>query len=144
MALSDIRPLKSKIPVNAESGDPQFFEVRALTLNDIEFLMSTYSEQVNDLVEVYKRSASSDDSRLAEFMTGAMREFPELLCQVIACASDEASPEGIAAARSLPATCQLYSLTEIFRLTFTVNGGVGKFKDQISLIWSSIKARSKN
>lgn len=145
--LSDYRPIRKKVYVGSEGDADFFFHVRALSLNDIEELISRYAEDMNDLIETYNRVAAgkADGIAMEGFMSGALKSFPELMTEIIVCASDDTGEGAVENARRLPLPVQVDALMMIYGLTFGANGGVVKFVSQISGIWQAMKTtRSQN
>lgn len=122
MALTDIVfPTK-----RVDAGDGQSFTVRALCFDDLAFLMTSDPTGINELVKRIQDGELPDDisrSHIGEIILN----LPNLPALIIACASDDSSPEAVRIARRLPVTVVIAALLDIVQLTFEPYGGIKKF-----------------
>lgn len=118
---------KAKVPApgNDETGQPNFFEVRGLSLEDILGLVDRHR---GPLSEAFGNLAGDNDAALKNFgamSKGFLAALPEVAADVIAVAMGE--PEEVASVRkNLVASYQLAALEKIAEQTFAAEGGAGK------------------
>lgn len=117
---------KAKVPAPGvdEKGQPNFFEVRGLSLEDILGLVDRHR---GPLSEAFGNLAGDNDEALKNFgamSKGFLAALPEVAADVIAVASGE--PDEVAVVKTLAASYQLTALEKIAEQTFAAEGGAGK------------------
>jgi len=122
MALIDLKFATKAV----EAGDDQSFTVRGLCFDDLAFLMTSDPTGMNELVQRIQEGELPDEIA-ASHVGQIILNMPKLPALIIACASDDSSPEAVAIARRLPVTVVITALLDIIKLSFEPYGGVKKF-----------------
>lgn len=119
-ALSEYQPERVAIT----HKDKPLITVRGLSLSDVTVLFSKHLADIRVLVDLYDRRASifSDFEGVENaLLLRLLADFPDLMAQLIANASDE--PDQAAQIRCLPLAIQVQALYVIVRLTMEDMGG---------------------
>lgn len=140
MALSDYTVPRKQVDL----GGGNSIEVRGLGMEDVSFLVSVHSDDMDAVVEMFRpkssgpitpdsivKKAQEDDGMIA----GLLQTFPLLAANIIAVACDE--PDQLSTARRLPLPKQTEALIEIARLTFEDAEGFKKFVGNVAAVLRS-------
>ncbi len=122
MALTDIVFPTRKV----DAGDGQSFTVRGLCFDDLAFLMQEDPTGIDELVKRIQAGELPEEVSKGQIAKIIMN-LPKLPALIIACASDDSSPEAVAIARRLPVPVVITALLDIVQLSFEPYGGVKKF-----------------
>lgn len=116
------------------------FTVRGLSLSDITFLVQAQRGSLDRLFNsILEKVTKPADDPAGQFnleevdlhINTLLAKFPEVGAQIIACGSDELSPEGLAIAAQLPLPVQVDALDKILALTFQAEGGPKKLLETV-------------
>lgn len=145
MALSDYTVPRKQVDL----GGGNFIEVRGLGMEDVSFLVSVHSDDMDAVVEMFRpktsgqitpeaivKKAQEDDGMIA----GLLQSFPLLAANIIAVACDE--PDQLSNARRLPLPKQTEALIEIARLTFEDAEGFKKFVGNVTAVLRSASVKA--
>lgn len=117
-------------------ADGQKFQVRGLTAFDLFGAMSAYGPQISmlfaSLTEGRKAGSRLTNDEVKNAILASVREFPDLIAYAVASASDDPSPEAMAAFKMLPPATQLETVERVFALTFHSEGEVKKLVESLS------------
>lgn len=118
MGLRDIKLPSDTVQVT----DDQSFVVRGLGFREITELVETYQPVIAPLFEEMTALRGGGEADVSAFMKTAgftiLKTAPDLVAQMIAIASNDPDPEGVAAANRLPPPVQVDAVERIFLLTF--------------------------
>lgn len=142
MALSDYTAPRKKIDL----GGGNSIEVRGLGMEDVSFLVSVHSDDMDAVVEMFRPNKTSSEKITPEsivkkaqeddgMIAGLLQTFPLLAANIIAVACDE--PDQLSSARRLPLPKQTEALIEIARLTFEDAEGFKKFVGNVAAVLRS-------
>lgn len=117
-----------------EAARGQSFEVRGLSLPDMTRLVRHHGGALQLLIDRFAEgnlAAGLED--ITALGSALMNAAPEAAAEAIALAAGDGFPEPveIEIARQLPASVQLEALEKIGRLSFTAEGGPGKFVEMV-------------
>lgn len=121
------------------------FSVRGLCLRDVTGLWSIFGEELfnifSGLTEMGDGSEEGKqilaEASLMAWMGKIVVDFPDIVCNVIAIASDESeSMEAVSAqVANLPITIQVEALLGIYRMTVEEAGGSKKFVQHLATLF---------
>lgn len=135
MALKDIQI--PKVDVQVGSGS---FAVRALNLTDIEHLIRQHGEDLRGLFKEFITGAKNGSTQLTDLLPMFKQiagRCPELVVAVIAQASD-ADAEDTAVLRKLGVSVHIDALIQIFTLTLSTEGDMGKALETVIKVLGSV------
>lgn len=149
MALSDYEIPRTSIRLNEKAS----VDVRALSLDDVSFLVRIHQEDIEALVSMFQakvgaKKGNVDPSKVSALVEQAgdkmissfLQQFPLLAANIIAVASDE--PGAWATARKLPVPVQIDALLAVARLTFEDAEGFKKFVGNVTAAMQSASAQA--
>ena len=111
--------------VELPNGDS--FSVRGLSLNDIAILVSRHKAKLEALFNSFDGDLSAES--LSGHLSAALNTAPEVVAELIACASGD--PDDVEIAASLPMPVQVDALEKTVKLTFDAGGGPKKFVETV-------------
>lgn len=114
--------------VKTPGGD---FTVRGISLDDISYLVARHGKAIGMLYSKVEGNSESDMD-IGSVITPALQYAPELLADVIACATGDKDDAAIA--RSLPMPVQVDAVEKIADLTFSASGGFSNFVETVTRI----------
>lgn len=131
MSLKNIRLPEAKVQVGIEEdGSPVFFTVRGLSFNDIEALVRAHGSHLADfynLLTGHKGDITVDS--VFHLAMPVLESVPELVADMIACASGDPADAPVAA--TLPFPAQLDAVEKLLKLTFDASGGPKKVLETV-------------
>lgn len=144
MALKDLSAA-AKGRSRIETGDGGSFDVRGLSVRDIQTLMQTHSADVETAIAMWREAVAanaeaSHEMVMAQVGTMLALNVSEFVASIIALAADE--PAYADVVERLPFPVQLNALAEIGRLTFDGVGGVGNFVGVVRKLATGIGFRA--
>lgn len=143
MSLSSIVIKREHIKVGNES-----FEVRGLSLFDLQVLMTVHMDDILQCVQMYDEfdsqheDAFEDVGVLSLFLAEISKELPELCCAIIAYAADE--QDQVDKVKQFPMGLMVSSMITIGKLTFEEIGGVKKLVEQAIQALSAARVELEN
>jgi len=125
MSLKDIKLPEAVIEF--PGGD---FAVRGLGFDDVSFLVQKHGQKLEPIFKDFTQTSGDlTVESIAAFALPLLKAVPEIVAEMIACASGDKDDVGIA--RSLPFPTQLEALQRIVELTFSVSGGPKKLVETV-------------
>lgn len=119
-----------KIPeaiIGTTGGD---FAVRGLSLDDVQYLVSRHGDKLRKLFTDFMASETElTPEGIADFIVPLLDSMPDLLADVIACASGDAADADVV--RRLPFPVQIGAIEPIAALSFDGAGGPKKFVETV-------------
>lgn len=125
MSLKDI-----KLPEEVIEFPGGNFAVRGLGFDDVSFLVQKHGQKLEPIFTDFTQSSGDlTVESIAAFALPLLKAVPEIVAEMIACASGD--KDDVAIARALPFPTQLEALQRIFELTFSVSGGPKKLVETV-------------
>ncbi len=129
MGLSTLKLPTTKIEI-PDSED--FLTIRGLSLTDLTTLVNSKGPEVALVFGKIMSGGSSIDTKdVKVVINDLMPQFPKLVAEVIAIASDEYTPESIIIAGTLPFPVQYAALEAVFLRTFQSESELKKLVESI-------------
>lgn len=118
-------------------GNEKVLTVRGLSTQDLTIAIRTHKDSLTKAFQMAE-GRLEDDQNLSEFGLELMEQFPGLVAQLIALATDK--PDRAGEIQRLPAPIQLRLMLAIYELTVEDTGGLQDFLQQVFVILNRIKA----
>ena len=114
--------LRAAVPL----GRGKQFMVRGITAEDLTFLVTMHHAPITKAVKLWQDSREDifTSKNLTGFILTLVKDFPDLVSEVISAAADSLDDETRAVARKLPVTTQILAINEIVRLTMEEADGI--------------------
>lgn len=114
--------------ITTPGGD---FAVRGVSLSDLMILANSHGPTIALMFSKAVNGEKIDMAQAKAVIAAVAAQAPDLVAELIALASDDHSPEAIAAARKLNFQYQVEALEAIFHNTFQTEAEVKKFMERI-------------
>lgn len=118
-------------------GKEKVLTVRGLSTQDLTIAIRTHKDSLTKAFQMAE-GRLEDDQSLQEFGLELMEQFPGLVAQLIALATDK--PDRAGEIQRLPAPIQLKLMLAIYGLTIEDTGGLQDFLQQVFVILDRVKA----
>ena len=118
-------------------GKEKVLTVRGLSTQDLTIAIRTHKDSLTKAFQMAE-GRLDDNSDLSEFGLELMEQFPGLVAQLIALATDKSDRAG--EIERLPAPVQLRLMLAVYELTIEDTGGLQDFLQQVFVILNRIKA----
>lgn len=120
--LKDFEIPRSAVPV----GRGKQIMVRGLSADDLTFLISLHHGPIVRAIKQYQETREHilQNGRLADYLMILIRDFPDLVAEVISAATDSLDDTTRAIAKKLPIGVQITALNEITKLSMEEVGGL--------------------
>lgn len=125
MGLKQIKFPEAKVEL---PGDDSFV-VRGLSLNDIAILVQRHGKRLSELFTQFSQQNELTTDAVAAFALPLIQTAPEIVAELIACASGD--PDDAELAAQLPFPVQIDALEKLARLTFEAGGGPKKLVETV-------------
>jgi hypothetical protein len=114
--------MRSPVPL----GRGKQFMVRGITADDLTFLVSLHHGPITKALVSWQESRQDvfKKDNLTSFLLTLVKDFPDLVSEVISAATDSLDDETRAVAKKLPITVQVMALNEIAKLTLEEVDGI--------------------
>lgn len=125
-----------KLPTTTVTIGGEAVEFNGISFNDLTKLISDHKDDLDMiLVEANKFMSNPEHGSIQQLVVTTLVKLPDLCSHIIALAAGE--PEMVKAAKQIPFPTQVQILNDVFALTFSEVGGVGKFVELVTIILSS-------
>lgn len=118
-------------------GNEKVLTVRGLSTQDLTIAIRTHKDSLTKAFQMAE-GRLENNSDLSEFGLELMEQFPGLVAQLIALATDK--PDRAGEIERLPAPVQLRLMLAVYELTIEDTGGLQDFLQQVFVILDRIKA----
>lgn len=129
MLLADYEIPREKItlPGKLKDGSKPFIEVRGLCADDMTYLLQRHLGPITRAVKLWQESKADiiRQGNLQQFILTLIRDFPDIVAEVISACVDQLDDATVQTARRLPLASQIAALTAVFKLTQDDAGGLG-------------------
>lgn len=129
MDLRDYTIPRAKVPLPGKAspgGEKPFFEVRGLCADDLTLLITLHHGPITKALKLYQESRADilTTRNITGFIMTLVKDFPDLVSEVISAATDSLDDETRQVARKLPITTQITALNEIVKLSMEEVAGL--------------------
>lgn len=117
-----------RVTITGKGGS---FDVRGLSVGDVQVLMGEHLKDLDAILDIYSKSVNPNllVAETAQFAVSLIREAPGLVANAIALAADD--PTKSEKTAKFPIPVQVKALKEIVRLTFEEAGGTKNFFESL-------------
>lgn len=122
MSLSDYEPPSEIISFAGKRGAVSM-EVHGISTDDLIRIFTAELPQINSAYLLWQKTKGRQLSEL-KFLAEIAIKAPELVAEIICCASNQRSAEAKAGAAKLPIGVQVKALEAVYRLTLSDVGGL--------------------